>query len=264
MNTKNTPSCLSCKNLYWTRDNKPILNDINFALQPGEVLGIIGPNGAGKSSLLKILAGVQQPDSGSLKLNGSEYNSFSTRQFAEQLSYLEQNSSVHWPLLVSKVISLGRLPYQGFSQEPSLADKEAISQALAATGIVSLLSRVVTTLSEGEKMLVALTRILATKTPIILADEPVAALDPYHQLLIMELLQNLTRTNENFSVVVVLHDLSLAARFCDRLMLMNQGSIASSGTIETVLNSDNLRTYYKINSDIDYAKRTVFPKSLIK
>lgn len=110
-------------------------------------------------------------------------------------------------------------------------------------------------------MLVSLCRILASQTQIILADEPVAALDPYHQLLIMEILQNLTRSENQGSVIVVLHDLSLAAQFCDRLILMHQGSIVSSGAIEAVLNADNLNRYYNIKADIDYIKQTVQPVS---
>lgn len=255
--TTSPSSALECQQLSWKCDNKAILKNIDLNLQTGEVLGIIGPNGAGKSSLLKMLAGVKQANSGSLRLQGEHYSSISTQHFAECLGYLEQQASVHWPLLVKKVIELGRIPHQGFSQKMTLIDQQAIDLAVDATGVEPLLERVITSLSEGEKMLVALTRILATQTQIILADEPVASLDPYHQLLIMELLQGFTRSRENFSVIVVLHDLSLAARFCDRLILMNQGAVVSNGSIATVLTEDNLKRYYKINSEIDYSKPSV-------
>lgn len=261
----NKPSTLSleCTNLNWKIKSKPILRDINLTLRPNEVLGIIGPNGAGKSSLLKVLAGVIKPDSGSLKLQGDYYHNVKTRRFSELVGYLEQNSSVHWPLQVRKVIELGRIPYQGFSQKLSDEDQQAIEAAIAATGIAPLLNRVITTLSEGERMLVAICRILSTQSQIILADEPVAALDPYHQLLILELLQGLAQQQKNFSVVVVLHDLSLAARFCDRLLLLHQGSIVSSGAIEQVLTPAILGRYYKVHTDIDYHKQVVLPLSRI-
>ena len=257
---------IKASNIHWSIKDAAILRNISLNLKAGEILGIIGPNGAGKSSLLKILARITEADTGELELNGQAYRDVELRSFARQLAYLEQTAPVNWPLLVEKVIQLGRSPYQNAYARLGKADEGAINKAIQATGIEHLRERVISTLSQGEKMLVALSRILASEPKVILADEPIAALDPYHQLLIMELIQAQTRAEQQGltqGAIVILHDLSLAVRFCDRLVLLHEGKVVSSGDPESVLSRQNLREFYKINCYSDFKQALIQPLSRI-
>jgi len=249
---------LSAKDLSWDIADSAILQDISLSLQQGELLGIIGPNGAGKSSLLQMLAGITQADKGELCLHDRPYTQFDRRSFAQALSYLEQDAQVNWPLLTEKVIELGRSPHLSAYGSLSEADRLAVQEAISVTGIQHLTGRNVSSLSQGEKMLVALTRVFATQADIILADEPVAALDPYHQLLIMELLHSHSK-KPGAAAIVVLHDLGLAARFCDRLLLMSAGRIVSAGAPENVLCAENLREFYRILCYSDFSQALIQP-----
>jgi len=254
---------IQASNLSWQINNSAILNDINLELRSGELLGIIGPNGAGKTTLLKLLARIIDPLTGALSFLDTPFHEFVANHFAREIAYLEQNAPVNWPLLVEKVIALGRSPYQHSYKKISKEDYVAITKAIFATGIERLLGRTISSLSQGEKMLVALCRVFCSEPKVILADEPIASLDPYHQLLIMELLQKHTRANQYNAAIVVLHDLSHAARFCDRLLLMHEGKIVSSGTAEEVLSSNNLREFYKINCYSDFDQGLIQPLNRI-
>ena len=254
---------IQANNLSWQINHSSILNDISLELRSGEMLGIIGPNGAGKTTLLKLLARISEPFTGKLTFLDKPYQEIELHSFAKQIAYLEQNAPVNWPLLVEKVIELGRSPYQNSYKKLSEEDDASIKKAIQATGIERLLGRTITSLSQGEKMLVALCRVFSSEPKVILADEPIAALDPYHQLLIMELLQQQTRVDKNHAAIVVLHDLSHAARFCDRLLLMHEGKIVSSGPSEEVLSSNNLREFYKINCYSDLQQGLIQPLNRI-
>lgn len=256
-------SIIHANKLSWRINQTDILKDINLSIESGEILGIIGPNGAGKSSLLKLLARINTPQSGALQLFDKPFTEIEPRSFAKKVAYLEQNAPVNWPLRVEKIIELGRSPHQHSYAKLNSDDRAAIAKAVDATGIKHLLGRVISSLSQGEKMLVALTRIFSLEPRIILADEPTAALDPYHQLLIMDLLQQHARTHNDQGVVVVLHDLSLAARFCDKILLMHEGTIVASGTIDSVLSEENLREFYKINCYSDLDKGLIQPLNRI-
>ncbi len=254
---------IQANSISWQINHAAILNDISLELRSGEMLGIIGPNGAGKTTLLKLLAKINEPFTGTLTLLNKPYQEIEHHNFAKQIAYLEQNAPVNWPLLVEKVIELGRSPYQSSYKKLSEEDDASIKKAIHATGIERLLGRTITSLSQGEKMLVALCRVFSSEPKVILADEPIAALDPYHQLLIMELLQQQTRADKGHAAIVVLHDLSHAARFCDRLLLMHEGKIVSSGSSEEVLSSNNLREFYKINCYSDFQQGLIQPLNRI-
>ena len=254
---------IQANNISWMINHAAILDNMSLELRSGEMLGIIGPNGAGKTTLLKLLARITEPFSGSLNLLNKPYQEIEPHHFARQIAYLEQNAPVNWPLLVKKVIELGRSPHQNSFKKLSKEDDAAIKKAIHATDIERLLGRTISTLSQGEKMLVALCRVFSSEPKVILADEPVAALDPYHQLLIMELLQEHTRVDQNHAAIVVLHDLSHAARFCDRLLLMHDGKIVSTGSTEEVLSSNNLREFYKINCYSDFEQGLIQPLNRI-
>jgi iron complex transport system ATP-binding protein len=228
------------------RDGRAIVDDVSLALDAGEVVGLIGPNGAGKSTLMRAMLGLLQLDGGTCLLQGRPLNEWSVRQRAQQMAYLPQNAEAHWPLSVSRVIAMGRLPHLSYWQRPGAADREAIADAVQLAEVEDLLDRVITTLSGGERMRVNLARLLASGAPLLLADEPIASLDPYHQFHVMEIFAQHARSGG--SVLVVLHDLGYAARFCDRLVLLDNGKSVAQGSPADVLQPELLRQVYGVDT----------------
>lgn len=242
-------SLLHTQAVHFEIDGVSILKDIDFRVEAGELVGLIGPNGAGKSSLLRLLTGIATPQRGEVRYENLPLAGISLRQRAQTLGYLVQGARAHWPFSVEKVVGLGRIPYQQWWQQDSEIDRQRVEAAMIKTETLAYRNRVVTTLSGGEQTLVMLARIFASETRLVLADEPVAALDPYHQLHVMELLRQ--HAAEDRAAVVVLHDLSLAARFCDRLYLLSHGEVDCQGEVGDVLTAQNIARVYGVESLID-------------
>jgi iron complex transport system ATP-binding protein len=223
----------------------PVLRDVDLALRSGEMLGLIGSNGSGKTTLLRVLANLRSPQSGSVRYGGLSARDVGAQELARRLAYLVQGGTVHWSMRVETLVALGRLPHRRPFQGPSAEDRKAIERALAATDLVALRNRTVDQVSGGERMRVLLARTLAVEAETLLADEPTAALDPLHQLHVMEMLRQTTRGGRN--VIVVLHDLSLAMRYCDRLVLLARGGVLAQGRPEQVLTDQHLTAAYGID-----------------
>ncbi len=240
---------LSASGIDYRIDGVPILQGVDFEIGNGEMVGLIGPNGAGKSSLLRLLTGIESPQRGDIRLDGEPLARISPQTRARVLGYLVQGARAYWPFRVEKVVGLGRIPYQKWWQRSSAEDQAIIERAMVTTETVAYRNRIVTTLSGGEQTLVMLARIFAAESRLILADEPVAALDPYHQLHVMEILREHAAGQR--ASVVVLHDLSLAARFCDRLYLLNHGRLDCAGSVAEVLTMENLARVYGVSSRIE-------------
>jgi iron complex transport system ATP-binding protein len=226
----------------------PVLREVSLALGRGETVGLIGPNGAGKTTLMRIMAGVQAADAGAVTLDGSALSEHPASRRARLLAYLPQGAPAHWPLLVERVVELGRIPHRGWWQALAAADREAIDRALAATDAGRLRDRIVTTLSGGERARVMLARVFATEPGFILADEPVASLDPFHQLQVMDTLR--AHASDGGGVLVVLHDLNLAARYCDRLVALDRGQVVCEGKPREVLENPALAAAYSVRLDV--------------
>jgi iron complex transport system ATP-binding protein len=227
-----------------TRGNRVLVDDVDIHLDRSELVGLIGPNGAGKSTLLSTLAGLKEPDTGQVMLHDKPIGQYAANQRAQQLGWLEQLSMAHWPVSVKHLVMLGRIPYLSRWQSPTDEDHQLVHEVMEATDCLSFQDQSVTTLSGGELTRVMLARALASEPSVLLADEPTAALDIGHQLQIMDLLKTFCTTER--ACIVVLHDLTLAARYCDRVYLMNDARVVASGLPMDVLNPDNVRSVYGV------------------
>jgi ABC-type cobalamin/Fe3+-siderophores transport system ATPase subunit len=253
---------LTAKNLHLSLGKKHVINAVDIEIQANECVGLIGPNGAGKSSLLRLLAGLIAPLQGEVRLHlhqqASEIHLIPPRERARFIGYLTQHETPAWPLSVKSLVELGRIPWNG-----NLDDNHAIAKALQITDVNGLEDRPITELSGGELRRVLLARVFAGDPQVIIADEPIASLDLYHQLQVMELLHKRAKTGG--AVIAALHDLSLAARFCSRLVLIHHGRILASGTPLQVLTPDNLEKVYGINAYIDCREEgvVIIPRSRV-
>jgi iron complex transport system ATP-binding protein len=224
-------------------DSTPILQRISVEIRRGEVVGLLGPNGAGKSTLLRVLAGHIAPQAGAVELDNKPLDSVPPLERAGIVAYLPQRRDVAWHLSVRDVVALGRVRHAGMSNLSS-GDEALCAAAMRDTDVAHLAERDSRTLSGGELARVLLARALATDAPLLLADEPTAGLDPRHQIELMRVLR--TRAGTGHACCVVLHDLSLAAHFCDRVVLLDRGTIAAAGPAEQVLSDERLASVYGV------------------
>ena len=218
-----------------------VLDGVDLELRAGEVLGLIGPNGAGKTSLLRVLAGLLPPTSGTVSIAAAL-----ERLPARGIGYLPQSAEVHWPLSVERVVALGRLPHLPPFRSPHAEDSAHILTAMRATDVADLASRSVMEVSGGERARVLLARVLAGEPRVILADEPVTGLDPYHQLEVMALFR--AEAARGRAVLMVMHDLVLAGRFCDRLVLVDDACVVASGSPQEVLDAEIVARVYRVTT----------------
>lgn len=237
---------LEARNISVTVNGERIVKDAGLSIAAGEMVGLIGPNGAGKSTLLKAVLGIRAREEGHVSIDGEDFFALHSRDRARRVAFLPQERRVEWRLPGREIVMLGRYPHHSGFGGPTAADNAAVDRALEAVDGGHLISRPVAVLSGGERTRILLARALAVEAPLLLADEPIAALDPYHQLHVMEIMHDLTR--KGVGVLVVIHDLSLAARFMDRLILMDRGAVVASGTPAEVLSPELLASVYGIEA----------------
>jgi iron complex transport system ATP-binding protein len=233
-------------NISFAVNGSTLLREVDLHLEQGELLGLIGPNGAGKSTLLRILGGLLDGFHGQVLLNGRSLPEIPLRNRARDLAYLAQEGVAHWPLRVERLVELGRLPHLDSWHSADETDQTVVNQAMKLTDTYRIRHRTYDTLSGGERMRVLLARALAVEPGILLADEPVANLDPAHQLDVMALLRD--HCDNGGAAIVVLHDLSLAAHYCHRLQLLHDGNTVATGDAAEVLCADNLEQVYGIRA----------------
>jgi iron complex transport system ATP-binding protein len=219
--------------------------EANVTLRAGELVALVGPNGAGKTTLIRALAGLL-PAEGKIMLGERRLDAMSHRERARAIAYLPQGHMFHWPMQVAAVVALGRHPHMDPFSSPSPQDLAAVNHAMARTAIEVFASRRVTTLSGGERARVALARALATEAPVLLADEPTASLDPRHQLVVMELLRGVA--HDGGAVLAILHDLTLAARFADRVLVMDRGRIVAEGVPSEALSPQRVAQIFGVET----------------
>jgi iron complex transport system ATP-binding protein len=223
------------------------LSDIDLDLAPGRFTVVVGPNGAGKSTLLRALAGLAR-HSGRVTLDGVALDRLGAARRARAIAYLPQGGTVAWPIPVGDVVALGRLPHRERPDRLPPEGAEAVAAAVAAVGLKGFERRPVTELSGGERARALLARALATQAPVLLADEPVAALDPRHQLIVLEVLH--ARAMAGGVVAAVMHDLSLAARYAEDLVLLDRGRVAARGRPAEVLTARRLAESFGIEARV--------------
>lgn len=222
-----------------------ILKDISIDCKAKEFVGIIGPNGSGKSTMLKCIYRVLNPDSGCVYLDGRELNSFSYRDSAKKMSVVAQHNYYNFEFSVREVVLMGRTPHKKALERDNAKDYEIVNEALKTVGMDHFAERSFSTLSGGEQQRVILARALAQQTPCLILDEPTNHLDITHQLQLMKLVKNL-----NVTVISAIHDLNIAAAFCDRLYVLKDGEIVGSGTPEEVLTREFIRDVYQVETEI--------------
>lgn len=223
--------------------SKTILHDISLAIQDKEFVGIIGPNGSGKSTFLKCLYRVLQPSGGKIYFDGSELSSLSHRDTALKMAVVAQHSTVNFDFSVLEMVLMGRSPYKGLLDRDQLDDYEIARHALSEVGLSDFESRNFNTLSGGEQQRVILARALAQRTECLVLDEPTNHLDIKYQLELMTIVKRLDAT-----VVSAIHDLNLAAIYCDRIIALKDGHIVCSGTPQEVLTAETIRHIYGVSA----------------
>jgi len=226
------------------------LKNMNWSIKEGEWWGIIGPNGSGKSTLLQLISGVDKITSGELKIRGRHVSDYSRRELSQMLAVLQQDGlpAINYP--VRDIVEMGRFPFQDWiGRDKGKNATTIVDDIMNRLQLIDLGDRPLDELSGGQRQRVALGKVMAQEPQILLLDEPTTYLDIYHQLQFMELVAN-WRQETGITVIAVLHDLNLAAQFCDKLLVLQEGEVVGIGTPDEILTEDNIRLVYEVDPTV--------------
>lgn len=229
---------------------KEILKGIDLTLRPKEFLGIIGPNGSGKSTFLKCVYRVQKPTEGTIRFDGKLLDEMSYRESALKLAVVAQHNYYNFDFTVREVVLMGRAPHKKTLERDNAKDYQIVDEALKTVQMEAFADRTFSTLSGGEQQRVILARALAQQTSALILDEPTNHLDITHQIMLMELVKKL-----NVTVISAIHDLNIAAAYCDKIYVLKDGVLEGYGTPEEVLTPELIRRIYKVEAEIVYDSR---------
>lgn len=242
-------SCLDVQHLSLTLDNTLIIDDINFTVGKGEVIGLLGPNGAGKTSLLKMLAGQLLGD-GRVLWGGKDIKDFSVQGLAQQIAVVSQINDIVFSLTVEHVVRMGLLPNKTLFSRQTESDTMLIANAIEAVGLTHKFRQVYSRLSGGEQQRALIARALVQQSSLLILDEPVNHLDVFYQHQILQLLHDMAK-QLNLTIIMSLHDMNLAAQYCDKLALLNSGKLVAFGHATDVLQSNRLTQVFRIPCHVD-------------
>jgi len=238
---------LSAKDISFSYDNAEILHNIDLEIGDGRVVSIVGPNGSGKSTLIKCIDRILVPSSGRVLVDRCDISETNQMELARMISYVPQNSPRVFPNIVFDVVLMGRRPYLGWNG--SGKDEEIVWSVLGLLGLEDYAMSAFTELSGGQQQKVLIARALAQETGIILMDEPTSNLDIWHQIDVMEIIRGLVRKQE-ISAVIAIHDLNMAAKYSDTIVMMKEGRIVAAGNPEVVLTKETLASVYGIRANV--------------
>ena len=240
---------IESKKLQFSVGDRSLLADFSMSFEPGKIYALVGHNGSGKSTLLKLLAQQQKPTSGHIFLDNKPISSWHNKKFAQQVAYLPQQTPPTDSLSGKDLVSFGRYPWHGLLGRLNNDDKKYIDDAMALTDTTAYADRLVDTLSGGERQRLWLAMLIAQKTQYLLLDEPLSALDVAHQIDMLNLIKKLCR-ELNLGVIIVIHDINMAARFCDHIVALHSGKMIVSDSAENIFTAEQLRKIYGIDMHI--------------
>lgn len=236
---------VSAENIRLSYGAQEILKGVRIESNTNEFVGIIGPNGSGKSTLLKCIYRILKPDAGQVFLDGEELRTMSVRDSARKMAVVAQHNYYNFDFTVREVVLMGRAPHKKAMERDNAEDFEIAGNALRTVEMEEFAERNFSTLSGGEQQRVILARALAQQTPCLILDEPTNHLDITHQLQLLQIVKNL-----NVTVISAIHDLNIAAMFCDRLYVLKKGEIVGAGTPQEVLTPEFIREIYRVDTEI--------------
>ena len=240
---------LRVNQLTISRQGNTLLDNISCELNSNELIALVGHNGSGKSTLIKALAGEMSVNGGSISLDERHIADYSNKELAQQMAYLPQQLPDAAGFTVRELVMLGRYPHQKWLQKPSQVDKDKVEQAMRTTQVEAFAERTTTTLSGGERARVWLAMCLAQDTRYMLLDEPLAALDMHYQLEVIQLIRRLV-DEQGLSVIIIVHDINLAAQYADRVIALKNGRICHNGTIKSTMQPDILRSIFNVDMQL--------------
>ncbi|MGP5516237.1 ABC transporter ATP-binding protein [Psychrobacter alimentarius] len=240
---------LHVNQLTISRQGNTLLDNISCELNSNELIALVGHNGSGKSTLIKALAGEMSVNGGSISLDERHIADYSNKELAQQMAYLPQQLPDAAGFTVRELVMLGRYPHQKWLQKPSQVDKDKVEQAMRTTQVEAFAERTTTTLSGGERARVWLAMCLAQDTRYLLLDEPLAALDMHYQLEVIQLIRRLV-DEQGLSVIIIVHDINLAAQYADRVIALKNGRICHNGTIKSTMQPDILRSIFNVDMQL--------------
>lgn len=240
---------LTMSDIDYSIGSKTILSGIDLTLQGGRIYGLVGPNGSGKSTLLKIIARQIVPISGSLSIDGKPAREWGNRAFARNVAYMPQFTPATDGMTVRELVALGRFPWHGTLGRFTAADRDLVEEAIVRTDLADFADRMVANMSGGERQRAWIAMMLAQNSRCLLLDEPTSALDLAHQAGVLSLVQSLSH-ERGLTVVIVLHDINLASRYCDEIIALNRGQITAQGVPSEIMQGEMLQTIFGVGMGV--------------